>query len=462
MRASDAPYNRAFGALAQLPSQVLAIMDALEDAGHEAWLVGGFVRDALRGVTPHDADLATDALWQEVSAAARARGFDVIETGTKHGTVTVVVDGCACEVTTFRTEDGYADHRHPDAVHFVSTIEEDLARRDFTVNAMAFHPHRGLVDPFDGQHDLAHRIIRCVRDPRERFEEDALRIVRALRFASQLGFWIDPDTEIALRENAGLLADVAGERLDDELTRLLCGAAVRATLMRYPDVLGVVIPCLLPMVGFDQYSRWHVFDVLEHTAHVVEATPSYPLVRWAALFHDSGKPDTFLMDADGVGHMPGHQIVSVEHMRKTAQRLHFSRKFTHELTLLVRFHDDHPGASEKDVRKLYAKLEGDAHLFHVMCDLMRADAMGQAEFSHARVKTIDEVEALFNAMVARDACLTVHDLPVSGDDLKALGVPQGPYIGLLLGELFNAVANETVAPERPALLAYAKRLIEND
>ena len=202
MSLNDAPHIEAHGMLAQLPASVCAVIDALEKRGFEAWVVGGFVRDALRGVTPHDADIATNAHWEQTREACLASGMAVHETGTKHGTVTVVYQNEPIEVTTFRTEGAYTDHRHPDSVLFVDTIEQDLARRDFTINAMAFHPVRGLVDPFDGQNDLANKIIRCVNDPSTRLQEDALRVLRAMRFASQLGFWIDPDTEAAIRRYA--------------------------------------------------------------------------------------------------------------------------------------------------------------------------------------------------------------------------------------------------------------------
>lgn len=460
MSTNGAPSIKAPEALAQLPPHVTTVIEAIEQAGFEAWVVGGFVRDALRGKAPADADLATNALWTEVRDVCAAWGMTIHETGTAHGTVTVISDGQPCEVTTYRTEEGYSDHRHPDHVRFIGTIEEDLARRDFTVNAMAFHPSRGLIDPFDGLHDLVHKTIRCVGDAQKRLDEDALRIVRALRFASQLGFRLAPDTDIAVREAAPLIEDLPGERLDKELTLLLCGTFIRDVLLHYVDVLGIAIPALPPMKDFDQHSRWHCFDVLEHTAHVVASTPAYPLVRWAALFHDSGKPDTFIMDADGVGHMPGHQIASVDHLRQTANRLHFGRRRLHDLELLVRFHDDRPTPDRQGVRTLFGRLNYDGHLFHVMCDLMRGDALGQAEFSHARVATIDRVEELFNHMVEEGACLSPADLPVNGDDLMAIGAPQGPYMGLLLNELFAAVTKEKVPAEHSALIAYARTLMQ--
>lgn len=444
-----------------MPEPALAVIGALENAGFEAWLVGGFVRDALRGVEPNDIDIATNAHWQQTRDACTAAGMAVHETGTKHGTVTVVYQHIPIEVTTFRTEGTYSDNRHPDFVHFVDSIEEDLARRDFTINAMAFHPSRGLVDPFDGQMDLAHHIVRCVHDPAKRFKEDALRVLRALRFASQLGFWLAPDTEVAVRKYAKNMSSVAGERLRVEMEKFLCGTNVRKTLMRFPDELAVVVPCIERMKGFDQHNPHHVYDVLEHTAYVIDNTPAYPLVRWAALFHDSGKPDTFFIGDDNIGHMPNHPIESVNHLRASAKTLHFSRKELHDLELLVRYHDERPrDCSKKDVRHLYAKVENDNRLFHTMCDLMRGDAMGKAEFNFARVQQLDEFEQLYNDMVANGEPLSIDDLPITGGDIVELGIEEGPRVGLILSELFNAVANETIPDTREALMKSVQKFVE--
>lgn len=442
-----------------VPPAARAVLSALEEGGYEAWLVGGWVRDALRGVAAHDIDIATNAPWQQTAQLCTRQGFAVLETGTRHGTVTVIAQNTAFEVTTFRTEGAYHDHRHPDEVQFVQTIEEDLARRDFTINAMAYHPERGLRDPHNGQADLARHVIRCVGNPSDRFAEDALRIVRGLRFASQLSFELEAATEQAAFATAQDLNRVAGERLAAELEQLLCGEAVRATLMRYVDILGVIIPPLLTMKGFDQHNRWHIYDVLEHTACVIEHTQPDPLARWAALFHDMGKPDTFTLDEKGIGHMYGHPDMSVEHLRVAAKRLHFSNKMLHNVSLLVRYHDDHPAATRKSVRKLFIKLDGDEHLFHVMCDLMRADSLGKAPFAYERTQLIDEVEALFNTMIAEERCFSLKDLPINGTDIMALGVAQGPEIGRILNALFDAVINEQIKAEHEELIAYAQTLI---
>lgn len=442
-----------------VPDPALQVIEAIEAAGFEAWLVGGFVRDALRGVNAHDVDITTNAHWEEVARACESFA-SVFETGVKHGTVTVVVDSHPIEVTTYRVEGEYGDGRHPDSVQFVNSVEEDLARRDFTMNAMAYHPDRGLVDPFGGKEDLRRGIVRCVGDAKKRFSEDALRILRAIRFVSQLSFRLDPETEAAAFECAPLLANVAGERVATELERLLCGDNIHDVLMDYVDILGVVEPALLPMKGLDQRSRWHAYDVLEHTAYVVANTPPYPKVRWAALYHDTGKPDTFVVDSNGVGHMPGHQKASVVHLAAAARRFHFSHSTAHDLHLLVLHHDFHPEPTRKSVRKLYVKLEAREDLFHTICDLMRGDALGQAEFCHDRTHKIDEVEQVFREMIIEEHCFKVTDLPITGIDLIELGVPQGPEVGRMLNELFARVVEEDIPCDRESLLYQAAMSLE--
>lgn len=443
-----------------VPEYALSLITELENAGHEAWIVGGFVRDSLRGVNAHDVDMACSAPWEETARIVRNAGWAAFETGTAHGTVSVHIEGSVVEVTTFRNDGTYADHRHPTCVTFVNTIEEDLARRDFTINAMAYHPVRGLLDPFGGRSDLEAKTLRCVGTPQKRFEEDALRMVRALRFASQLEFALEEETAAALFECKDLLGHVAGERLFAETEGLLCGSGVRSILIDYVDVLGAYIPELPPMKGLDQRTRYHIYDVLEHTAHVVASTPPYPLARWAALFHDAGKPDTYAIDEEGIGHMYGHPEASVKHLRATGRRLRFPSRLTHDLELLVRYHDTRPAATRKSVRKLFVRMEGNEYLFRVMCDLMRADALGHAPFCHTRVGITDEIEGIFDAMIAEEHCFSLKDLPVSGSDLIELGIPQGPLVGEALQELFQAVLDEEVEAERDALLERARTLAQ--
>lgn len=448
------------GSTFTVPEEVLITLKILEEAGYEAWLVGGFVRDTLLGKPSHDFDIATNALPKQSKNILAQKGFAVHETGIKHGTITAILNGIPFEITTYRNDGSYSDKRHPDQVTFVSTIEEDLARRDFTINAIAVHPERGLIDPFGGQKDLSNKTIRCVGKASQRFSEDALRIVRALRFASELNFFLEPETEKDLFTYAYLLKSIAGERLFVETEKLLCGTSCRNILVTYVDVLGVYLPELLPMKGLDQKTKYHIYDVLEHTAHVVQNMPPYPLGRWAGLFHDMGKPDTFFTDANGIGHMYGHPRVSVEHMWIIAKRLRFPKKLAHDLALLVRYHDTRPAPTKKSVRKLFLRMEEKEYLFHAMCDLMRADALSQAPFCHERVALTNEIEELFNDLLAESACFSVKDLPISGKDLLEIGFAQGPQIGRTLTILLNAVLAGDIPAEKEALQKKARSLFE--
>lgn len=438
-----------------VPQGVLDVIDTLEHAGYETWLVGGFVRDLLLERPLHDFDLASAAPWQKTKELCLAAGFAVHETGIKHGTLTVVANDHVLEITTFRTEGEYLDHRRPSKVSFTDSIEQDLARRDFTVNAMAFHPCRGILDPFGGKQDLESGLIRCVGDPEKRFSEDALRILRALRFASQLGFALDTRTIEAANAHRNDLRLIASERIEDELTKLLCGQAVFAVLMQHTAILNVVLPELEPMEGLDQKTKYHIYDVYEHTAWVVHHSPATPLSRWAGLLHDVGKPDTFFTDEAGVGHMYGHPKVSEEHTRTIAKRLRFSRAFTHDLCLLVLYHDARPAPTRRSVRKLFAKLDHKEYLFHAICDLMRADSRAQAPEYHDRIAITDEIEAIFNTMIAEDAVFSLHDLPISGKDLIEAGIPEGPLVGKALSATLEEVIEERLPLEREALLAFA-------
>ncbi len=292
----------------QIPPHAERILTLLNQAGYKAYVVGGCVRDALLSKTPKDWDICTSALPDEMERVFQ--GFRVVETGLKHGTLTVVLDGIPYEITTFRVDGAYTDHRHPDGVTFVTDVREDLARRDFTVNAMAYHPAEGLIDAFGGQEDLRRGVIRCVGQPEERFREDALRILRALRFASVYGFTIDEETAKAAHELKETLSLVAAERIRAELGKLLCGQGCGNILRAYRDILGQILPQLVPMFDFPQCTPHHRFDVWEHTVRSVENVPATEVLRFTMLLHDAGKPATFTRDEDGVGHFCGHAACS--------------------------------------------------------------------------------------------------------------------------------------------------------
>lgn len=437
-----------------LPPYALEALAALEADGYESWVVGGYVRDALLGRPSVDIDIATAAHWQDVQRTFEACGHRTHETGTAHGTLTVIVDERALEITTFRSDGAYADARHPKQVSFVRTIREDLARRDFTMNALAYHPARGLFDPYGGYADLQAGVIRAVGDPNRRFSEDALRMLRACRFAAELGFAIDPATFEGMLANKGLLPRISIERVTHELQRLLLGAHAGDALVATADVLAAVLPELVAMQGFEQRTPYHIHDVLEHTARVIDGVPPYPLVRWAALFHDMGKPAAFFTDEDGTGHFYGHAAISVMLARGIMERLALSSAFITRVLVLVERHDDVIERTPKAVKRALSRLGGDTELFAALCDLKRGDARGQAPHCIGRVDETDELERILASIIAADEAFSLKKLALHGGDVIELGVPQGPFVGRALAEALDAVIDERVANEPDALRAF--------
>lgn len=436
-----------------LPFSARTALTIIEEAGGEAWCVGGFVRDALLGRPIHDVDLATSLPWAAVADAFKRAGWKTVETGVKHGTITVVNEGEPFEVTTYRCDGTYSDGRHPDAVTIASTIEEDLRRRDFTMNALAYHPDRGLVDPFGGLEDLRRGVLRCVGDPATRFSEDALRILRACRFASQLGIAIDPATFEAMVASKNLLRKVSGERIYRELERFVCGDYVHDALMTCVDVLAFVLPELVAMKDCAQVTKYHIYDVLEHTAWVCQHTPPEPLQRWCALFHDMGKPAAAFFEGD-VEHFYGHAAVSVSLAEGIMHRLPFPAWLRRDAPVIVRAHDDVVPANPRAVRRMLGRLGGRTDLFEALCDIKRADALSQAPFCAPRADTAEELRAILHQILEEQAAFSVKQLAVNGRDLMALGIEPGPEVGRMLQACLDAVIDEHVANEREALLDF--------
>ena len=435
-----------------LPDVAREALRVLEESGGEVWCVGGCVRDALLERPVHDVDLATNLPWPLVQKAFRDEGWGTVETGVAHGTLTVVRDGEPLEITTYRCDGTYSDGRHPDAVTPAATIEEDLLRRDFTVNALAYHPDRGIIDPFGGAEDIGRGIIRCVGDPTSRFSEDALRILRACRFASQLGFAIEKTTFDAMLASKHLLRKVSGERIYRELERFLCGDYVHDALMACVDVLAFVLPELVAMKGCEQVTKYHIYDVLEHTAFAMERMPPTRLGRWAALFHDMGKPAAAFIGPDGREHFYAHAQVSMALARGVMGRMQMSQGFQKKVLALVEHHDDAMEPTARSVKRMLARLGGDAELLRTLCHLKRADALAQAPFCAERAVLAEELEAILDDILAEGAAFSIRDLAISGRDLIGCGVPKGPRVGALLEEALEAVVDERVANEREALI----------
>ena len=438
-----------------LPAPVSDLLGRLTRAGFSAYVVGGCVRDSLLGLDPHDWDICTSALPDQMQAVFHDQR--TVETGLKHGTLTVVMDHVPYEVTTYRVDGDYSDHRHPDSVVFVDDLTKDLARRDFTVNAMAWSPDAGLQDPFDGQRDLSAKLIRCVGGPEQRFEEDALRVLRALRFASVYDFTIEPDTAAALRKKAPDLKHVAGERIREELLKLLCGKAAGRILREYPEVLAEIIPEIRPMIGYDQENHHHSYDLWEHTVRGIEGVPADPVLRLTMLLHDTGKPAVRTTDEKGEGHYYGHPRVSEEIARRTAEVLRLDNAFRERLCILVRHHDTplrtQSGAINTDRSFLLRRLnkygeENLRALFLIHCADRTATGYSSAEREQTRLR--DRTEAL-NALLAEQPCFSLKNLAVNGRDLIALGL-KGKAVGETLQSLLEAVMDGLVPNERSALL----------
>ena len=422
------------------------ILKTLSAHGFEARCVGGCVRDSLLGRTPDDWDVATGALPEQVLTLF---GDSALPTGLRHGTVTVKTEGRHVEVTTYRLDGLYRDGRHPESVTFTRSLSEDLRRRDFTVNAMALDETGVLTDPWGGRDDCNARLLRCVGNPDERFGEDALRILRCLRFASVLGFSIEQVTAGSLRRNRELLRRIAPERIRTELTKLLCGDGAAAVLRGYPEVFGVFLPELSPLFGFDQKNRHHCYDVWEHTLHsLVEVEPD-PVLRYTMLLHDIGKPRCFTLDRAGAGHFYGHPKVSFELADDILRRLRFDHTTRETVLRLIEWHDRDIPRTEKGVRRVLARLgEKDLRLLLLV---KRADNLAQHPDFRGMQDEIGKAEALLDGLLAKDSCVSLRQLKVNGNDLCFLGY-QGPQIGAALNDLLRRVVDGELENDRDILL----------
>ena len=431
--------------------RALDVLRRLEENGHRAVLVGGCVRDSLLGIPPHDYDAATSALPDEIKSACA--GLTCLDIGLKHGTITVLSDDIPVEVTTFRKETTYSDHRHPDAVEFTDDLTEDLARRDFTVNAMAWES-AGLVDPFGGQQDLEQKLIRCVGDPDRRCEEDALRILRGLRLAAQLEFTIHPDTAAAIHRHAADLAHVAWERIWAEFSRLLCSPGAWEVLLVFPEVVCQIIPELSPSVGFDQKNFHHRYDVYTHSVMALANTPPLLPVRLAALLHDVGKPDTFTVDETGTGHFYGHPKVSVSLADIALRRLRLPNELREQVLTLIERHDLPVEPERRWVGRWLARLGEDT--FFLLLHLKRGDRAACTDPTPPSPDPLEQAESIARELLDENTCLSLKDLAVNGKDCMTVGLI-GREIGEMLHTLLEQVSEGGLPNEREALLAHIKK-----
>ena len=437
-----------------LPNAVQTSIERLEAAGYEAYAVGGCVRDVFLGRVPNDWDITTSARPEET-----AKVFcdcRIVETGIKHGTLTVILDGMPLEITTYRCDGEYLDNRHPASVTFARSVEDDLSRRDFTVNAMAYHPTRGLVDLFGGREDLCARRIACVGDPDTRFGEDGLRILRAIRFAAVLDFDIDPMTAESIHRSRNLLTNIAAERLREEFCKLVCGVGAVRILREYVDVIGVFIPEILHCVDFEQNTKYHCYDVYEHLLQTLDRVEGGDLrTCLAAFLHDLGKPHCYTEDENG-GHFKGHGEISTTMTEAVMKRLKFDNATTASVTTLVAYHDRPIAAEAKAVKRLM-RVMPDEDILRLM-ELKRCDRLAHAKDYSTPSEAIFEIPKIMRAIREADACISLRTLAVKGDDLMRMGVPKGREIGRILNALLDAVIDGDLPNEQSALLEAAEKL----
>lgn len=439
-----------------LPQDVRHLMEKLEKAGYTVYAVGGCVRDSLLGLTPHDYDLCTNAIPEQICQVFE--NYQLIRNGEKHGTVGVVVGHTVYEITTYRTEGGYSDNRHPDAVTYVDRIEDDLARRDFTVNAIAFHPKAGFVDPFGGQKDLQDGILCAVGDPETRFREDALRILRGVRFACRFHLTAEPKTLKAMKELSPLMDNLAKERVYSELTQILC-LMKDEDLITYRKIILQAIPELLDCVRFKQHNPHHAFDVFTHTAYVLTATEADPALRWAALLHDAGKPQTFTQDENGIGHFYGHAQESAKIADEVLHRLKASTALREQVVFLVEHHMDCLSADKTALRKKLSKYG--AENLRKLIALQQADRGGKGARKDGSDRSFGKLLQLLEQLETEEGRLQIRDLAIDGHDLMALGFEPGPELGNCQKQLLELVLAGEVANEKETLTQKAVEILNN-
>ncbi|MBO7251481.1 MAG: HD domain-containing protein [Oscillospiraceae bacterium] len=439
-----------------LPEHILVCISRLEAAGFEAYAVGGCVRDDRLGRTPHDFDLCTSALPEQTEAVFA--GYPLLLEGKKHGTVCVVLQEDVVEITTFRQEGAYSDNRHPDWVRFVREVEADLARRDFTVNAMAWSPLRGYADPFGGRQDLQNNLLRTVGDPMVRFREDPLRILRGIRFASRYAMQVEPDTMHAMQVLAPLIGTLAKERIYDEMCRILPLLRVE-DVIRFAPVFGEVIPEMKPMIGFDQKSPHHAYDLYTHTAYVVAAVPEDLTLRWAAFLHDVGKIPSFTQDETGRGHYYGHAGTGAQLSAQILSRMKAPAQLSKQVSFLIENHMARLVPDKKILRRKLSCFGWD--MVQNILLLQEADMNSKGVPEELPQQRFVQIRKLLEE-IRRDAdCLSLRELAVNGRDLMALGIC-GKEVGSKLQELLEQVMDDPAVNNRKALLSYLQKQISGE
>ena len=433
-----------------IPSGAEIILNTLEQNGYEAYVVGGCVRDSILGRCPDDWDITTSASPEQVKALFRR----TVDTGLQHGTVTVLIEKEGFEVTTYRVDGDYEDGRHPKEVRFTSNLKEDLKRRDFTINAMAYHPERGLVDLFGGVNDMEKKVIRCVGDPMERFQEDALRILRAVRFSAQLGFTIEASTKEAIGALAPNLKLVSAERIQVELVKLLVSPNPDYLRVAYETgVTAEFLPEFDVCMKTDQNTPHHCYTVGEHTIEVLKGVEADKVLRLAALFHDVAKPDCRSTDEDGIDHFYEHPQVGAKKTKTILRRLKFDNATIDMVCRLVAIHDINPALTPESVRKAIQK--AGLECYPVIFELKKADILAQSDYQRKeKLEALDGYHKIYDKIIKDADCLTLKDLALNGRDLIELGVKPGPQIGNILAKLLDVVIEEPEKNTKEYLTGY--------
>lgn len=437
-----------------LPEKVKFIIQTITDAGYEAYIVGGCVRDSILGRVPEDWDITTSAKPHEVKALFRR----TIDTGIQHGTVTVMLDKEGFEVTTYRIDGKYEDSRHPKEVLFTPNLTEDLRRRDFTINAMAYNEESGLIDIFGGMQDIEQKVIRCVGNAEERFSEDALRIMRAIRFSAQLGYSIEEETQAAIRKLSPNLRNISAERIQVELVKLLVSAHPDYLRNAYEmGVTKIFLPEFDRMMETEQNHPHHMYSVGEHTLHTLGAVPAEKDLRLAMLLHDIGKPKTLSVDEEGITHFHGHPVLGADIAKKIMRRLRFDNDTTDTVTRLARYHDYGNGVNPdmRLVRRAIHKVGED--IFPKLLLVRYADVQGQSDYlKEEKQELLKNWNSMYEEVQQQEQCVSLKTMAVTGSDLIAAGMKPGKEIGAMLGELLEMVLENPECNHKEFLLEEAQ------
>lgn len=446
-----------------MPKGCKELINILHSNGYEAFLCGGAVRDSILGRPIHDYDITTSATPDEMMEVFKDKR--IIETGLQHGTITIVIDGEGYECTTYRIDGNYSDSRRPDKVTFTKSLKEDLKRRDFTINAMAYNDEVGLVDPFNGMEDIKYHKIQCVGKPEDRFDEDALRILRAIRFASQLSFVLEPNTDYVLHKMYQNLENISVERINSEFCKIAASSDFCVQMVLYNDVLSLFIPEIKDMFGFQQNNPYHMYDIWNHTVHAVQAyecdcepdlNPRDLITSLAVFFHDIGKPHCYQDGEDGIRHFKGHGRVSADMTDEIMKRLRFDNDTREKVVELVYYHDATFEVGKKYVKRWLNKIGEEQ--FRRLLNVRRADIKAQADMNQeTRLQKIDNIGYVLEEVLQDDECFSLKNLAVNGKDLITIGYKPGKEIGEILNNLLDLVISGEYINEKEKLLEVAER-----